>query len=64
MYYMVVAYERGQPVCEAASIGRGLPAREASAVAHDLREEHPDAIVAIIPSPPSRNFVYIDGRRR
>ncbi|MFJ5028116.1 hypothetical protein ACIQB5_08450 [Streptomyces sp. NPDC088560] len=47
--YMVVAYERSAAVCEVASIGAGLDGTAAVYFAHELREEFPGAIVAILP---------------
>ncbi|MFJ1971846.1 hypothetical protein ACIO93_24565 [Streptomyces sp. NPDC087903] len=47
--YMVVAYQRAAAVCEVASVGAGLNGTDATYFAHELREEFPDAIVAILP---------------
>jgi hypothetical protein len=47
--YMVVAYQRAAAVCEVASVGAGLNGTEATHFAHELREEFPGAIVAILP---------------
>ncbi|MFF1295630.1 MULTISPECIES: hypothetical protein [unclassified Streptomyces] len=47
--YMVVAYQRAAAVCEVASVGAGLNGAAATYFAHELREEFPDAIVAILP---------------
>ena len=50
MLYQVVAFERGVAVCEVGSIGLGMSASHASGFARELREEFPNAIVAILPS--------------
>jgi hypothetical protein len=47
---MAVAFERGRLVCESGGDGTGFTAAEATYVAHDLREEHPGAVVAILPA--------------
>ncbi|MFJ9819324.1 hypothetical protein ACIRU3_29515 [Streptomyces sp. NPDC101151] len=47
--YMVVAYQRAAAVCEVASVGLGLNGTDAVYFAHELREEFPEAIVAILP---------------
>lgn len=50
---MVVAFERGRLVCESGGDGTGFDSTHAAHFARDLREEHPDAIVAILPARPS-----------
>ncbi|MFF4909738.1 hypothetical protein ACFY2T_33315 [Streptomyces sp. NPDC001260] len=47
--YMVVAYQRAAAVCEVASIGAGLNGTDAVYFAHELRQEFPEGIVAILP---------------
>ncbi|MEU6221283.1 hypothetical protein ABZ845_27815 [Streptomyces sp. NPDC047022] len=47
--FMVVAYQRAAAVCEVASVGAGLDGTAAVYFAHELREEFPGAIVAILP---------------
>ncbi|MER5512753.1 hypothetical protein ABT052_47020 [Streptomyces sp. NPDC002766] len=44
-----MAYQRAAAVCEVASAGAGLTGTDAAYFAHELREEFPDAIVAILP---------------
>jgi hypothetical protein len=48
--YMVVAFERGRLVYEVGGDGTGLTVPHAIYLAHDLREEYPGAIVAILPA--------------
>lgn len=48
--YMVVAFERGKLACESGGDGTGFDNAQAVYVARDLREEYPDAIVAILPA--------------
>lgn len=50
---MVVAFERGRLVCEVGGDGTGFDSTHAAHFARDLREEHPHAIVAILPARPS-----------
>lgn len=45
---MVVAFEHGKLVCESGGDGTGLTGTQAGHVAHDMRDEHPDAIVAVL----------------
>ncbi|MCX5247838.1 hypothetical protein OG895_21930 [Streptomyces sp. NBC_00201] len=47
--FMVVAYQRAVAVCEVVSVGAGLNGTDATYFAHELREEFPGAIVAILP---------------
>lgn len=47
---MVAAFEHGNLVCESGGDGTGLDNTQAVYVAHDLREEYPSAVVAILPS--------------
>ncbi|WP_327691340.1 hypothetical protein OG870_22710 [Streptomyces sp. NBC_00461] len=47
--FMVVAYQRAVAVCEVAGVGAGLNGTDATYFAHELREEFPGAIVAILP---------------
>ncbi|MFI5805670.1 hypothetical protein [Streptomyces sp. NPDC051561] len=47
--YSVVAFERGKWVCQTGFAGLGFDGAEASLAARDLREEFPEAIVAILP---------------
>lgn len=47
--FRVVAYQRAVAVCEVASVGAGLTGTDATYFAHELREEFPGAIVAILP---------------
>jgi hypothetical protein len=49
---MAAAFERGRLVCEMGGDGWGLTAWEATVLAHDLREEFPGAVVAILPAKP------------
>jgi hypothetical protein len=48
--YVVKAFQDGRTMCEIATIGMGLDPRGAELFAHELREEFPDAIVAILPA--------------
>lgn len=48
--YMAVAFERGRLVCESGGDGTGFTSTEAALMAHDLREEYPNAVVAILPA--------------
>ncbi|MFD3532007.1 hypothetical protein [Streptomyces sp. NPDC058664] len=50
MRYVVKAFQDGRTLCEVATIGVGLDPRGAELFAHELREEFPDAIVAILPA--------------
>lgn len=47
--YLVVALQRAAAVCEVASVGAGLSGMDATYFAHELRQEFPGAIVAILP---------------
>lgn len=47
---MVCAFERGRLVCETGGDGTGLTCTEAIHIARDMRDEHPGAIVAILPA--------------
>lgn len=51
---MVVAFERGKLVYEVGGDGTGLTGIQAVYFAHDMRDEHPGAIVAILPAKKSR----------
>lgn len=47
--YEIYAFENGREVCGIAWAGQPCTAHEASMFAAELREEFPNAIVAIIP---------------
>jgi hypothetical protein len=49
---MAVAFQHGTLVSEVGGDGTGLTGPQAVYFAHDLREEYPDAIVAILPAKP------------
>ncbi|MGW4752899.1 hypothetical protein [Streptomyces chartreusis] len=44
-----MALQRAAAVCEVASVGAGLSGMDATYFAHELRQEFPGAIVAILP---------------
>ncbi|OEV10222.1 hypothetical protein AN218_18560 [Streptomyces nanshensis] len=48
--YVVIAYERGAPVCEVATAGEPLTVLEAPHFARELRREFPGAVVATLPA--------------
>lgn len=48
--HMVCAFERGRLVCEVGGDGHGLDVPNAVHFAHDLRDEFPAAVVAILPA--------------
>lgn len=48
--YMVVAFEQGRLSCEVGGDGTGLTAAQATDFAHELRQEYPGQIVAILPA--------------
>lgn len=50
---MVAAFQCGRLVCEVGGDGTGLDSTQAAHFARYLREEHPHAIVAILPTRPS-----------
>ena len=47
---MTVVFEHGNLVCEIGGDGTGLTGTQAVHFAHDMRDEHPGAIVAILPA--------------
>jgi hypothetical protein len=45
---MAVAFQRGRLVCEIGGDGTGLDAAQATYFVHELREEYPGGVVAIL----------------